>query len=322
MPERKVLVGAVAATVAALAFALYWQLAPSDGEPRPLPASRHGAPPPDVLPQPPDWLPRYDGDRDFVAHGSVSRPTAALVRDGDCLYLGSGDRRQLLAFPEGMGRWDDSSGSLLMGALVYRPGDTFDHAPVGTISVPVGREFWSSPPDPSCDAERVVVLFPPVPGAITDPTLLQQMQWRHDAQPVRQALAEVAPHRLAGAWIQSTPDFRVIAWFTGSDEGLDEAHAIAAGALVPVEIRTGARFTSEQLRAAAESAGPTLDPGAVGAAHIEEATGRIVVFVNPESSYAADPGALEAALEARHGGEFEVVVTAVNWRVEALQTAG
>lgn len=137
----------------------------------------------------------------------------------------------------------------------------------------------------------------------------RRMRVRDDYIPVTNALDDVAPARQAGTWFEHEGEYRLVASFTGDEEGLEEAFEIAADAPHPVEIRTGAVRTEDELLEAMTAARESLsDEAAVGGSWVDVPGGAVKVTVEPGSPFAADTASFEEDLEANHGVPFYVDV--------------
>lgn len=73
-----------------------------------------------------------------------------------------------------------------------------------------------------------------------------------------QDMRELETGRFAGAWMEHEPEFRAVVAFTGNYEGLAAVEALAASS-GPVVVRTGARFSLDQLVEGLIAIGPRLD---------------------------------------------------------------
>ncbi len=62
-----------------------------------------------------------------------------------------------------------------------------------------------------------------------------------------QSLETLVPDRLAGAWLEHEPTFKLVVRFVGEDVGLDDAKATVAASDVPVEYQFGAERTLAEL---------------------------------------------------------------------------
>ncbi len=136
---------------------------------------------------------------------------------------------------------------------------------------------------------------------------IQRGRWQMESGPTVEALAEAAPERFAGAWIEHEPSWRVVVRFTGGSEGLDAVYEIARQAPIPVEVRTGASHTWEQLLAILPEAIASLDPDSHAGGGLGVGP-TIIIYVLEDSQYAEDPEALEAQFESSFGAPFDVQV--------------
>jgi hypothetical protein len=135
----------------------------------------------------------------------------------------------------------------------------------------------------------------------------RRLEWQLVSSATADAIRVVAGERLVGTWTKHEPEWRLVAHFTGGPEGLDEVYAMANRADVPVEIRTGAKWTMAELLAIQTEVLARLnrEGDAGGGAHPE---GSIMIDLVRGSPAAADPTALEAELEATYGVDFRVEV--------------
>lgn len=134
----------------------------------------------------------------------------------------------------------------------------------------------------------------------------EQLRQQAASPIITQQLRAVAPDRLAGTWVEHQPRFRIVAWFTGPDQGLDEAHRIATESAIPVEIRTGALHTVQDLAAVLMRAVATVDDEQLSGSAVNQKAGTVVIYILDDSHYAGDPDGLAARLESEFGVPFEV----------------
>lgn len=121
--------------------------------------------------------------------------------------------------------------------------------------------------------------------------------------------------RLAGVWMESDGQLGfgaepvIIAWYTGTREGLDEALAIGADSSVPVEIRTGANKTFAELLLIQDAIGAELRAdGGVAGLWFEVQTGTLQVMITRGSPLEADATGLANDLASRYGTRVKVVL--------------
>ncbi|MCK9519576.1 MAG: hypothetical protein M0R74_11215 [Dehalococcoidia bacterium] len=125
---------------------------------------------------------------------------------------------------------------------------------------------------------------------------------------IQNELRAVAPDREAGTWVVHEPEFGIVFWYTGDDTGLDKAYEIAPRSPVPIEIRTGAKHTLDELLEILSLVVDSLDRGSLAGAGTKPETGGIVLEVFVSSQYAQDAAGLAARLEAQFGIPVEVQV--------------
>ncbi len=193
-----------------------------------------------------------------------------LVEEDGCLVLLAGDQRVLPAFADGRVTWDPPSHTLTVRGVEFRPGEP---ARFGGSGSSAGRELtagmrWVNAPPDTCRYDSIWLTQPPsqassperpapAPGgdaaayARQFNVSLEEAERRMSLQPVAGdlvgTLESLHVDRLSGLWIEHQGDYRVVAWYTGGEDGLDEARNVAAAAPLPVEIRTGASHTRIQL---------------------------------------------------------------------------
>lgn len=83
-----------------------------------------------------------------------------------------------------------------------------------------------------------------------------ELQSAYDA--LIEHITRVAPSRFAGSWVEHQPAFQVVVAFTGTDEGLGTASALAAAA-PDLVLRTGSQFSVDQLSEGLARLAPRLD---------------------------------------------------------------
>ncbi len=135
---------------------------------------------------------------------------------------------------------------------------------------------------------------------------IQRLRWQQDSGPTMEALAGAAPGRFAGTWIEHEPTWRVVAMYTGSQDGLSAAFEIAANAPVPVEVRSGATYTEGEIEQIVGAVVDDLGPHAAVIRWVHSQA--ITVLVLQDSPNASDPAALAVRLEAEYGLPAEVIV--------------
>ncbi len=133
---------------------------------------------------------------------------------------------------------------------------------------------------------------------------IERLRMQQKVPGVEEALRAAAPNRVAGVWIGHVPSFRVIVWYTGEDEGLDEAWAVAGRSDIPVEIRFGAKYTEDELLSLTEQVRWSIGPPGQAGGYGDVMTGTVVLVIPAGWPEADDPDALATRLEA----EFEVPV--------------
>ena len=108
--------------------------------------------------------------------------------------------------------------------------------------------------------------------------------------------------RLSGLWIEHYGEYRVVAWYTGSDAGLGDARAVAARAPLPVEIRTGDRHTRQQLVDAMSAVVPRAQElfSLIGA-YTDETYGAVVLDIENRPPNASRADELAAQLSEEFG---------------------
>lgn len=117
-----------------------------------------------------------------------------------------------------------------------------------------------------------------------------------------QGLRETLPDRFAGIWLEHSPEYRIVAWYTGGEDGLEAVREIGAAAPLPVFIKTGAAHTIPELLVIGEIARTRL----AAAGGIDERANGVTIDLNRDSPYAGQHAELEAAFEAEFGVPFTV----------------
>lgn len=138
---------------------------------------------------------------------------------------------------------------------------------------------------------------------VTQEEAARQGRLEVEMGPSTRALREALPSRFAGIWLEHEPEHRVVAWYTGSEEGLEAVREIAASAPMTVFIKTGAAHTLAELLDAATRAGAQLASGG----GIDETTNMARIELDPDSPYAGQDAELADRLEAEYGVPFDVV---------------
>jgi hypothetical protein len=127
----------------------------------------------------------------------------------------------------------------------------------------------------------------------------------------REVIAELeatSPDRLAGVWVEKTPERRLVAWYTGGDAP-QEALDIALNSPIPVEIRTGAARTLRELVDVSDAIGESLGPGArLGGRWVEVQTNTVHVRLQPDSPLDGDADRLSSELSTDFGANVLVTV--------------
>jgi hypothetical protein len=148
--------------------------------------------------------------------------------------------------------------------------------------------------------------------AVSVEEALRRMDLQSAYRPFTAALEEVAPARLAGSWLEDEGEFRLVAWYTGDEEGLEEAFAIADETDLAVEIRTGALHTSRELEQAMIEARSELSPDArVDGSWVDVRGGAVRLMLRPDSPFRETPSALGADLQQDYGVPFDVEVVEI-----------
>lgn len=137
----------------------------------------------------------------------------------------------------------------------------------------------------------------------------QRLRWQLAASDAVQEIQFLAPGRFVGLWVEHQPEWKAIAWFVGSREGLDEVFSFAETAPFPLEIRTGATHTAEQLDRAHQAVGSALEDDQLAGSYIDVGAGEIVILVLPGSDYEADAARFESEWAARYGVPFRIEVS-------------
>jgi hypothetical protein len=106
----------------------------------------------------------------------------------------------------------------------------------------------------------------------------QRLEAQAAAGPVAQELEAILPGRLAGVWLEDDASLRLVAYYTGDDAGLDEVFVIASRSAVPVEVRTGAALSLEELRALSKAVSSSLRDAAIHGVDIDIKASRVVVL--------------------------------------------
>jgi hypothetical protein len=225
------------------------------------------------LVQPPEGLYGVHPAGPAAIHGSgwnwnQAGTSGVLVDEGGCLLLARGDDRVLPLFADDRVVWEESARTLTIRGVPLRIGDEVTLGGHGEDSIPPYLS-WVNPPAETCQydsvwlsgalSSRPAVHRTPPPGgeagsyAETFGVSIDEAKRRLELQvtdgETRSRLQAAHAERLAGVWLEHTGEFRLVAWYTGSDAGLEDARAIAAAAPLPVEIRSGAAHTVADLLA-------------------------------------------------------------------------
>jgi hypothetical protein len=248
-----------------------------------------------------------------------------VVEEDGCLVLLAGTERILVAFPDDRVTWDPPSHTLTVRGVEFRPGEPASFGGSGGSSgrgLPAGMNWVNAPPE-TCRYDYIWFPQPPSddkgsrrpsppPGgdaaayAEQFDVSLDEAERRIALQPIAGdvigRLESVHTDRLSGLWIEHRGEYRVVARYTGSDEGLDAARGLAARASVPVEIRTGASHTRAQLVDAMALIVPRADDlfYLVGA-YTDEAYGAVVLNVENRPPNASRADELAARLSEEFG---------------------
>ncbi|MGI8424362.1 MAG: hypothetical protein ACR2NO_09690 [Chloroflexota bacterium] len=128
---------------------------------------------------------------------------------------------------------------------------------------------------------------------------------------VARQLESLLPGRLAGVWLEHVPQFRMVAWYTGDDSGLEAVRLVAKQASIPVEIRTGATHSLEALLEISERVVTAVQADAeIAGIWPDVRTGVVHVELQPGGPSAADAVALGDALSAQFGVAVQLDVLA------------
>lgn len=125
-------------------------------------AAACGSAPPSVRTTTPrgDWLPRAAQDTSGVFMDA--RLSGVLIRDSNCLYIEAASQpRFLLSFPANpaLASFDETTDRL---TLLGHSLKVSEAVVIGGGQVPASPGFWSRPPAPSCDTDRVWQVGEPV----------------------------------------------------------------------------------------------------------------------------------------------------------------
>ncbi|MEX0781392.1 MAG: hypothetical protein WD557_02000 [Dehalococcoidia bacterium] len=246
-----------------------------------------------------------------------------LVEEDGCLVLLAGDERVLVAFPDDRVTWDPPSHTLTVRGVEFRPGDPARFGGSGGGGqLSTGTEWVNAPPN-TCRYDSIWFPQPPseqpasgrptpAPGgdaatyAEQFDVSLDEAERRMSLQPVAGEvmgkLESVHIDRLSGLWIEHGGEYRVVAWYTGGEGGLDEARAIAAAAPLSVEIRTGARLTRMDLVETMDRVVPRArDLFYLIGAYTDEQYGAVVLNIENRPPNAARADELAAQLSEEFG---------------------
>lgn len=131
---------------------------------------------------------------------------------------------------------------------------------------------------------------------------MARLEAQEQSVPAVERLADTYRDRLAGISVEHDPGYRIVFLLTGPDPV--PTQTISAGGLtVPIEFRTGAQATREQIRGAisahqAEIRAMLRRPPGLG---LDPRTGDLVVIIGGGEAAAADPAALRDRLHVLTG---------------------
>ena len=94
----------------------------------------------------PDWLPRYSGG----VSGDDATLAGTIYREGNCLYVGTAERRWLPIFPKDTS-FDEKTGKLNVRGRSFRVGGQFRSGGGESHGVRFIEDDLIHPLDPSCD---------------------------------------------------------------------------------------------------------------------------------------------------------------------------
>lgn len=127
----------------------------------------------------------------------------------------------------------------------------------------------------------------------------------------RRVADEMPAERHAGTWMYHEGGFGCVVWFTGQPDPAAEARIaeIVADAPAPVEIRWGATYSYDELRAAHRRNSAELwEYEGVWGLGVDAYTNTIAVTIFPDSKWAANPDEFATMLEERFGVPFTIEV--------------
>jgi hypothetical protein len=146
---------------------------------------------------------------------------------------------------------------------------------------------------------------------VSEDVAFDRLQLEIEAGYVGAELESAAPGRLAGVWLETDGELRLVAWYTGDSDGLGDVEDIAARWPLPVEIRTGAGHSLNDLLAVARDTATNLGGEARIAGHwVDVRTGVIHVDLQPDSPHRDAPEQLRRDLSAAWGAQFAIAVLA------------
>jgi hypothetical protein len=245
-----------------------------------------------------------------------------LALEDGCLLVLQGGNRVLPAFADDRVVWDPATNTLAIRGVPLRVGDTVLLGGHGLGSELPDYLKWVNPPSTDCRFDQIWLSGPPSgepavyrtppPGGeaemyandigVSIEEAKRRLGLQGQAGEVAARLQAVHTDRLSGVWLEHSGEFRVVAWYTGSDAGLEDARAIAADAPLPVEIRTGASYTRTELETARDKLMPRAQAlfHSVGS-YTDERTGAVVLDIENRPPNAARADELARQLSEEFG---------------------
>lgn len=137
---------------------------------------------------------------------------------------------------------------------------------------------------------------------VTSQAEVQQIhQWQSQMPDVRESLTATAGNRFATAFIEISPEWKLVIRITGDTVPSVLANAVA-NAPIPVEVRTRARHTAVQLDALVSAVSADLS-NVRAQVYVGRETGAIVVELH--TGQAIDFNAIESDLRSKYDVDFE-----------------